>query len=183
MSKRAQLPRRRRSGLASFVGLVIVALCVLGAIAAIQIAQDHDRTVLGEASWVAERLRTRDWSDVGVLVAGIVCAALGFLLLLAGLFPARRPFVRLVDPDEHTIAGITRAGLVRDLSAVAAGVDGVSSARAKVGRKRVRVTVRSALRDSSGLREAVHEAVRQRVESLQPERPLSVATRVRAGGE
>lgn len=181
MSKRAQLPRRRRSGLASLVALIIVVACVLAAVAAVQIAQGRDRTVLGSVSWVAERLRTRDWSDVGVLIAGVALAAVGLVLLLAGLVPARRPFVRLVDPDAHTISGVTRAGLARELGALASRVDGVADAKATVGRSRVRVAARCALRDHTGVREAVEAAVGERVTALRPQRPLTVTVRLRTG--
>lgn len=183
MSKRAQLPRPRRSGLASLVALLVLVGCVLVAIAAVQIAQDRDRTVLGSVSWVAERLRTRDWSDVGVLIAGVGLGVVGVLLLVAGLVPARRPFVRLVDPDPHTIAGVTRGGLARELGALASAVDGVASAKATVKRRRVRVDAQCALRDDTGVQEAIETAVRDRLAALQPQRPLTVTARLRKAGE
>lgn len=176
--RRQQLFRGRRTVLATVVGLVVVALAVLGAVAALQIHAGHDATVLGHVSAIATRLREHTWTDPAVLVTGIVCAALGLVLLLAGLLPARRPLLRLSDLEAHTISGISRTGLVRDLTAVAASVDGVTRARVRLRRRHVVVRARSPLRDRRGLADDVDAAIVGRLESLAPAVPLRVSTSI-----
>ncbi|GAB2487759.1 Asp23/Gls24 family envelope stress response protein [Jatrophihabitans fulvus] len=182
MSARNALPRRRRALPSTLAALAVLVLAALGSVAAFQVASGRDRTVLGDASDVAARLRDHDWTDVGVLVAGVVLAAAGLLLLLAGLLPARRSLVQLADVDAHTVTGITRGGLTRDLAAVAVGVDGIGSARVRLRRGRARVTARSPLRDVSGMSEAVESAVGERLSVLAPVRPIAVRAVVRGSG-
>jgi hypothetical protein len=173
-----RLPRGRRSPTAALVALVVVVVCVLVAVAAIQLKAGHDHTVLGHVGAVAARLRTHGWHDVIVLVVGIVAAALGLVLLLTGLLPGRRALVAMTAPDEHTVAGIARGGLVRDLAAIGARVDGVASCRVRLGRAHVRAKVRSALRDRAGLRDAVRAALTDRLTELAPLRAYDVRVRV-----
>ena len=86
--------------------------------------------------------------------------------------------LRLADPQDSTIVGIERGGLVRDLTAVAAAVDGVTSAKVKLKGRRARVRARSALREGDDLTGAVQAAITERVDSLEPVKPIRVRTRV-----
>lgn len=177
-TKPLRLPRGRRAGFAAVVAIVIIALAVLGAIAAIQIEAHQDSTVLGEVHVISGWLRQHDWNSTTILTGGSVLAAVGLVLLLAAVLRPRRLLVRLADPSPDTVSGIARRGLPRDLGSAAASVDGITRAKVKVGRRRVKVTARTAMRDRTGLADAVRTAVEQRLAALAPARSMAVRARI-----
>ncbi len=179
MSRRAALPRGRRAVASTVVAVLVIAAAVLSAITAVQLWSGRDRTALGDVARYAHQLHGVRWSDVGVLVAGIVLAALGALVLLAGLVPARPTLLGLADPDEQTRAGITRGGLRADMVATALAVDGIVQAKASIGRRRIRIVAATPFTDREGLADAVRSAAQRRVDTLQPVQRLAVRARLR----
>lgn len=177
---RQRLPRGRRALASVVVGVVVLAAAVLATITAIQLYMHRGgATAVGDVTTYAGNLHDVRWSDVGILVAGIVLAAIGVLVLLAGLIPAKKTLLRLADPDEQTLAGITHGGLRSDMVATALAIDGIVEAKAKVGRRRVRIKARSPFTDRDGLADAVRSAAQRRVDDLQPTQRLRVKVRLR----
>ncbi len=167
--------RPRRVVPATLTALVVVALGVWLATAAIgsQLGTDPTRSLTP----LGERLAASPWSDPGVLTVAVVLAVLGLVLLLAALLPGRHVVLALdggagagsPGGDGGTSAGITRRSIRRAVQDAAHDVDGVSSATAAVSGRRVDVRAQSSLRDATGLRERVEQAVGARLDGI----PLS----------
>lgn len=130
----------RRSIPAMVVAVLLLALCVLVAVALIQRQSGHTPFLpLTSLSHFARGLRLNSTS---VLVAAWIAAVLGLLLVVIAVLPGRAATLALTR-DEHTRASVGRAGLVRALRATAADVDGVTGATVRVARRRVRVRLRA----------------------------------------
>lgn len=179
MSRRSRLPRGRRALSSVLVAVLVLAAAVLSAVAAVQLYTGRRHTVFGDVARYARTLHGVRWSDGPVLVVGIVLVILGALVLLAGLLPAGVTLLKLADPDEQTLAGITRGGLRTDMIATALAVDGIVEADATVGRRRIRITAETPFTDRDGLSDAVRDAAQRRVDALQPVRRLTVRARLR----
>lgn len=124
------------------------------------------------------RVPSTPWEAPEAMVASAAAAALGLTLLLTALLPGLGGHLALRTDDRDTVVGLSRRGL-RDILAVEArGVDGVGSVRVRVGRRTVRVLVRTHMRGAGWLRDRVDTAVRRRLEELLPLRSLRVVTRV-----
>ncbi|MFC4856868.1 DUF6286 domain-containing protein [Actinophytocola glycyrrhizae] len=170
------MKRRPRRGIAAtVVALVLCAAGVLAAVVAIQ-------SLLGERPWVsydwaARTLYDTRWQDTAVLIAGIVVAVLGLLVLTAALLPGKPTVLPLRDDDSELDTGASRRGLLGTLRAAAASVDGVSSARLRLGRRRVRAAVRTHRVTTAGLGDAVTSAVTHRLAQIGPATDLTVHTR------
>ena len=177
--RRSRLPRGRRSGASVVVSLLVIAAAALSAVTAVQLYLRRDRTAVGDIATYAQHLHDMRWNGTAVLVTGIVLAVFGALVLLAGLLPAGKTLLKLADPDEYTIAGVTRDGLRTDMIASALAVDGVVAAEAKVGRRRIRIVAETPFTDRNGLADAIRHAGQQRVDALQPVERLTVRARLR----
>ncbi|GLY53567.1 DUF6286 domain-containing protein [Lentzea sp. NBRC 102530] len=164
--------RSRRALPATLTALVLLAVSVLVAVTAVQLA-------LGEPPWLPydsliDRLHSTPWSAREVAVAGGVAAAIGLVLLLIAIVPGRP---RTAALDQHTAVSVR--GL-RNALRSAAVVDGVESAAVKVRRRRVRTVVRTRRAVVDGLDEAVRTAVESRVGEFALARPPRVVVRVKA---
>ncbi len=155
--------------------LLAAALLALGVVVTVEIVL----AALGQPAWVlpysATTLREQTWDSVLTRAVAAGLCALGLLLLLLPALrrgkPTELPLTPLADGvDTH----IARRGLQRTLSDAAGRVDGVRRAKATVGRRKVKVTTTSRLRDTSGLPQQVDTAVRAELETLGLSRPLAV---------
>lgn len=156
--------------------LLAAALLALGIVVTVEIVL----AAFGQPAWVlpystvATTLREQTWDSVLARAVAAGLCALGLLLLLPALrrgTPTELPLTPLTDGvDTH----IARRGLQRTVTAAASRVDGVRRAKAKVGRRQVKVTTTSRLRDTSGLPQQVDTAVRAELETLGLSRPLAV---------
>ncbi|MGK3206056.1 DUF6286 domain-containing protein [Amycolatopsis sp. MEPSY49] len=167
--------RPRRSVPALLSALVLLAVCVLVAVSAIQ-------RILGERPWisydtVAATLHDLRWTDLATAVAGGVPALTGLVLLLAAILPGTATVLPLAGRFD---SGVARGGYRTTLRAAAAGVDGVSAARVKLGRRRVKVRVDTARTRPDGLADAVRTAVAGRLDRIGPATRPAVTVRVRA---
>jgi Family of unknown function (DUF6286) len=98
-------------------------------------------------------LAEHQWSTSPILTISGITAGVGLVLLLAE-FKHRRPWLlALSTQDPNTTAGTTRRSLQRALAARAEEVDGVSSASARIRRRRASVTATTGLRDTGDLRQ------------------------------
>lgn len=107
----------------------------------------------GAARW----LREQSWSGAWVLVVGAVLAAVGLALLVAELAPRRRTLLVVATEEPDVVTAVSRSGVGRALEQAVASVPGVEGTRSRVGRRGVRLTVRTALRDSAELETQVRE--------------------------
>jgi hypothetical protein len=175
-AKRAFRPRRV---------LPAVLSALLLAVAAIALAmEDISTKVSGKPDLVPNSTfghlaRQTQWSSHGVLAVGAAAAAIGVVLLVLALVPGRSRLLPVQSADPQTVTGISRHSLRRYLADAATTVDGISSASVRLHRKSVTVIARSHLRDISGLRPGVTEAVQDRLDSLRPLTPLALRTKLR----
>lgn len=176
--------RPRRSVPATLVALVLLAVAVLGTIAAIQL-------LLGQPPIISVRTLTapvvgRPWNDPVTITIGAVVAVIGLALLVTALLPGRPTVLPLADdPDgtgsRLTEAGVSRPSLHKDLTSTVATADGVSSSRVKVRRRRVTAAVRTPAAATDGIPEQVRSLLGDRLGEINPVRQPKV--RVRASTE
>ncbi|MDE3723501.1 DUF6286 domain-containing protein [Nocardiopsis sp. N85] len=115
--------------------------------------------------------------------AAVAAVVAGAALITWAVVPGSRGPVALRTDDPSIVLGLTRRGAARLLTEEVLGVDGVSDARVRVGRRRVRIRVSTHLRGDGGpLRERVEASVRGRCEGLGVLTPPRVSTRVREVG-
>ena len=156
--------------------LLAAALLALGVLVTAEIVL----AALGQPAWVlpysqvATTLRDQSWDSVLARAVAAGLCLLGLLLLLPALRrgkPTALPLAPLTDGvDTH----VSRRGLQRTLAAAASRVDGVGGAKAKVGRRKVKVRTTTRLRDSSALPAQIDTAVREELDTLGLNRPLAV---------
>jgi hypothetical protein len=172
------LPRHRRTLPAVAVAAIVAAAGITVVIDVIAVA-----TVRHSLVWpyqqMAQLLRENTWNTTPVLAISAGTAFIGILLLIAATTPGREKLPALTTGDPDIVAGATPRSLRRTLSEAAADVDGITNAHVTIGRRRVKVTAHSSLRDPAGQRDAVTASVTARLNQLQPARPRTVHTRLR----
>jgi len=111
-------------------------------------------------------------------------ALVGLLLLAAQLKPRRVRRLKVSSQDANTDAALTRAGVRSALRRAATDVDGINSAKVKLGRRAAKVTASSRASQAGltqDLNTEVRTAVADRLASLQlrhaPRARTSVQTR------
>ncbi|GAA1025514.1 MULTISPECIES: DUF6286 domain-containing protein [Amycolatopsis] len=170
--------RTRRSLPASLTAGVLLAVCVLAAVAVIQ-------RLAGNRPWldyrtIAAAVRNAQWTDlVPALVSGAV-AVIGLVLVWAALLPGK---CRILPLAGDLDSGAATADYRSALRAAAAEVDGVDRARLSTGSRKVKVRVKTARTRTDGLADAVRTAVESRLDRIAPARRPAVSVRVRAGRE
>ncbi|KOV84525.1 DUF6286 domain-containing protein [Nocardia sp. NRRL S-836] len=164
--------RSRRSLPAVLTALVLLAVCALVAVCAIQLAMGG--TPLISYSAVADTLHGTSWAAREVLIAAAVAAAAGLVLVLVAVVPGRS---RTAALDERT--SVSRRGL-RNAVRAAARVDGVESAAVRVARSRVKAAVRTRRTNTEGLADTVRESVQRRLAEIALARTPRVVVRVKA---
>lgn len=125
--------------------------------------------------------RTDTWDSTIVRTVAVVVTVVGLILLLLELKPRRVRRLRVSSQDPNTDAAVTRAGLRSALRRAAEGVDGITRASVKVGRRTAKVTAQSRggqAQLASGLDAEVREAVTDRLAALQLRRPPRPRTSV-----
>ncbi len=171
------MKRRPRRGIAATV--VALVLCAVGALCAVVAIQ----MLLGERPWVsydrvAGTLHDTHWRDTAVLLAGTALSVLGLLVLAAALLPGKPTVLPLRANGSGLDSGAARRGFRSTLRAAAASVDGVSAARLRLGRRKVRAAVRTHRVTTTGLADAVRSAVEHRLSQIGPATDLTVHARV-----
>lgn len=120
------------------------------------------------------------WEDSAPLAIASGVALAGLLFLLGALVPGRSRVVPLHGTDPDLVTGITRGGLKQAVALAAEGAPGVSAVRrVRVRRHRIKVVAVTAVRDSQALDEKVVEAVRARLDEIEPLPVLFVSVRVK----
>ena len=164
--------------LSAVLAAALVALGVLVVVEVVAAAFDQPPVVLPYPD-VAGALRDSTWQSGLARAVGGALAAVGLLLLVLALRRGRPAGLPLAPLTDGTQAEAHRRGLQRSLQDRAARVDGVRRATAKVGRRSVRVTAHSALRDPAGLPQQVEQQVRGLLDELALRRALAVKVRTR----
>ena len=164
--------RSRRALPATLTALVVLAVSVLVAVCAIQLAVGE--TPLLSYDVLATRLHAMTWSAPTVAVAGGVAVAVGLLLLLTAVLPGRARTVALAPHTSVSVRGL------RNALRSAAQIPGVESAAVKVRRRRVRTVVRTRRAVVDGLAEAVRTSLERRVAEFALAHPPQVLVRVKA---
>jgi Family of unknown function (DUF6286) len=129
--------------------------------------------------------RRTHWDAFVVRVWLALLIVVGALILILELKPRRATRLPLRSDDDATDAGVTRRGLARTLRETAAGVDGISKATVRVGRRRAHVIAVSAARGrhaASKLTDPVTEALRSRLDGLNLRQPPRLRVHVVPGG-
>lgn len=170
--------RTRRSLAASLTALVLLAVCALVAVAAIQ-------RLIGEQSWldyyaVASALHTVRWTAPVVVATSGAVAILGLILLLAGLLPGA---VRVLPLSGTPDSGVSRTGYRGALRSAVLAVDGVATAKVSGGAGRVTVRAATARSRPDGLGDAVRAAVEERLNALTLARRPAVKVKIRTTRE
>ena len=173
MSSTLRSPRGRRGAVSTLVALLAVLILAFVAVEAIWLAV-HKKTWLFTARSLTDYLHRTLLDSTTVLVVAIVVAVVGLLLIVAALVPPRRRVVELADGSDQIATDLDKSSLRRTLADAAVRVDGISRARVKTRRRRVKVKVITELRHDDGLADRVEAAVTQRLTELAPRRPLSV---------
>ena len=170
--------RPRRSWPAVITGLLVLALAVVAAAEVIAALAGTPLRLfpVGPAAGYAE---TATWSEPSVQIASAVLALIGLLLIVLALAPGSGHWTALRTDDPALVVGLTRSALRRAVAAAAHGVSGVDGADVTVRGNRLRVHVRTGLRDSSDLPEQVTRAVEERLAELAPLRNMRINTDVR----
>ena len=124
---------------------------------------------------------TNPWDSSAARIVASVVLAVGLLLLLAELKPRRAPRLPMTGSDPGVDAAITRRSLRATLLNAAEGVDGISAAKGKVGRRTatVRATSRLGSADTAkALTGELEGALRTRLDGLQLAKPPRLRARV-----
>lgn len=128
---------------------------------------------------VSGQLATRPVDDVWILTGAAIAAALGLVLVVLALAPGLRRRLPLRVPGETPGpmgAELDRKGAALLLRDAAMRVPGVSAARVRLGRRRVRVRADVGFRASSevaaDLAEAVRSEARDRLGLARPPKPV-----------
>lgn len=162
----AEQPSRRPWGVRRVVAAVAASLILLAAGAllfeAVWIRTGHDAT----AWWkrLTDEFATRPVDDVWILTGAAVAAALGLWLLVLALTPGLRrqlPLRAPADDQARMRALLDRNGAALLLRDAAMRVPGVSRARVRVRRRRVKVRADVRFRDTAEVTEELTEAVRR----------------------
>ncbi|MBF6174871.1 DUF6286 domain-containing protein [Nocardia blacklockiae] len=171
--------RPNRAVPAAVLALTLSAGCVVVVLSLVRYLTGATGPVSYDA--VTERLRETTWADGWVAVFGAAALLAGIVLLGLAVLPGRAVVLPL-DSDDVLTAGVVRRGLRAALRDAAQSVDGVHSARVRLRRKAVRITVRAPRAHRADLAETVRAAVDERVACIGPQRPPRVSARLRATG-
>ncbi|WP_024799564.1 DUF6286 domain-containing protein [Nocardia sp. BMG51109] len=173
--------RRRpsRAAPAGLVALAVLAVCVVVVLSLVQRLTGAKELVSYDA--VANRLSEMDWGDARVTGFGVAAILAGLVLLGLAVLPGRPVVVPLAATDEIS-AGVVRRTLRDALRAAATSVPGVHSARIRLRRKTVRLTIRADRTHSAELTETVRAAADNRLARIGPHPSPRVSTRLRHTG-
>jgi hypothetical protein len=134
------------------------------------------------AAWrrhLADELATRPLDDVWVLTGAAVAAALGIWLIVLALTPGLRHWLPLRSPAPGLRASLDRDGAADLLRDAAMRVPGVSTARVRVRRHRVKARADIRFRDPQQVKDDLTAVLDQERDQLVLARPPRIVVRVR----
>ncbi|MFK0019665.1 DUF6286 domain-containing protein [Streptomyces sp. NPDC090798] len=134
------------------------------------------------AAWrrhLADELATRPVDDVWVLTGAAVAAALGIWLIALALTPGLRHWLPLRSPATGLRASLDRDGAAELLRDAAMRVPGVSTARVRVRRHRVKARADVRFRDPQQVKDDLTAVLDEERDRLALARPPRIVVRVR----
>ncbi|MFE5078761.1 DUF6286 domain-containing protein [Streptomyces mirabilis] len=134
------------------------------------------------AAWrrhLADELATRSLDDVWVLTGAAVAAALGIWLIVLALTPGLRHRLPLRSPAPGLRASLDRDGAADLLRDAAMRVPGVSTARVRVRRHRVKARADVRFRDPQQVKDDLTTVLDEERDQLALARPPHIVVRVR----
>jgi len=175
--------RPRRTAPATVVALVLLAVCVAVAVAVTQ-------SLLGQTPFVQlpqllSFTSRQRWNSTVIIVAAIVAAVIGLILLLTAVRPGKPivvPLARITDHDGAPVAdaGVRRKTLNKDLTAAAAAtVPGVTKATVTARRGTVTAQITTAAPDRDAVPDQVRDRLTDRLVEIAPARTPKVRVRAR----
>ncbi|MEU0332596.1 DUF6286 domain-containing protein [Streptomyces sp. NPDC006193] len=174
--------RTRRPWSARRIPAALVASVIL--VAAVAALADVIAVRAGRrsAAWrrhLTDALATRPVDDVWMLTGAAVAAALGLWLLVLALTPGLRRWLPLRSPAPRLRASLDRNGAADLLRDAAQRVPGVSTARVKVRRHRVKARADVRFRDPRQVKDDLTAVLDDERDRLALARPPRIAVRVR----
>ncbi|WP_337192072.1 DUF6286 domain-containing protein [Streptomyces sp. HUCO-GS316] len=164
----------------------LAALVILVAAAAALIDVILVRAGRRAAAWrrnLADELATRPVDDVWMLTGAAVAAALGVWLIVLALSPGLRHRLPLrspaASPPPQLRASLDRDGAAALLRDAAMRVPGVSAARVRVRRRRVKARADVRFRDPRQVKDDLAAVLNEERDQLALSRPPEVVVRVR----
>jgi hypothetical protein len=171
--------------LAFILAAALGVAAVLVIIEVIGVAAHHSPLVVPWTTWYRWANRTR-WDQLVIQLWCGILIAIGAVILVLELKPARVTRLSLRSRHDATSAAVTRRGLAKTLRSAATGIDGISAAAVTVGRRRARVTATTTARGDTAaeaLRQPVTQTVQERLDAMGLRHPpiLSVRVTTRSG--
>ncbi len=170
--------RPRRSWPAVIIGFLILVVAVVAAAEVIAALAGSPLRLIPVGA-ATDYAGATTWSEPSVQIASGVLAAIGLALIVVALAPGRGRWTALRTDDPALVVGLTRPALRRAVAAAAQDVSGVDSVNVAVRGNKLRVHVRTGMRESNGMPAEVTAAVERRLEELAPLRSMRIATHVR----
>lgn len=134
------------------------------------------------AAWrrhLADELATRPLDDVWLLTGAAIAAALGIWLIVLALTPGLRHRLPLRSPAPGLRASLDRDGAADLLRDAAMRVPGVSAARVRVRRHRVKARADVRFRDPQQVKDDLTTVLDEERDQLALARPPHIVVRVR----
>jgi Family of unknown function (DUF6286) len=166
--------------LAFILAAALAVAAVLVIIEVIAVAAHHGPLVVPWTTWYRWASRTR-WDQLVIQLWCGILIAVGAVLLVVELKPARVTRLSLRSGHDATAAAVTRRGLAKTLRSAATGIDGISAAAVTVRRRRARVTATTAARGDTAaeaLRQPVTQTLQDRLDALGLRHPPTLSVRV-----
>jgi len=166
--------------LAFILAVALAAAGVILIVEVIEFAVNSGPAIVPWTTWYHWANGTQ-WNAQVIRVWSAVLILIGVILLALELKPRRITRLRLHSGNQATDAALTRSGLAGTLRTAATGIDGISSADVTVRRRRAVVAAKSAARGRAAadpLTQPVTQAVRDRLDSLDLQRPPRLKVRV-----
>jgi hypothetical protein len=171
-----RLPRRTIP--AVITAVVLLSVCVLTAVSAIQLLAGR-RPLISYAA-IADLAHTTPWNSLAVASIACLVMLIGIILLLSAILPGRATVIPLQATETDMDTGASRRSLRSTLRAAATAVDGVTAATLTLRGKTVTAAVRTHRTTPEGLAEAVRAAISHRLDQISPATRPAVRVRVAA---
>jgi uncharacterized membrane protein len=154
--------RPKRSLPAGIVAVIVLGICVIVAITEIEQLAGY-RPPLIPFPAAASYGQSVHFADTPVIIAGAVAAGVGLILLACGISPGKHTVLPLARPDTETgsgtSAGIARRRLRAALRFTLTETDGVTRARLRLHRRKIKAKVATERRDPATVAEGAREAL------------------------
>lgn len=171
--------RALRRVLAAVVALLLLAAAVVTIVEVVLAALDRETWVVPRDD-LAESFRERTWSEAPVIAWSATSALVGAVLLVLGLRRGRPATVPLATVVDGLALSASRRSVEQAVTRAVAEEEGVRDARARLGRRRLKVRADTDLEDGD-VEQRVTHSVHGRLEALQPRHEVVPRVRVRHG--